>query len=443
MPLSPLPDARAPWARGEVGRRFRTIGLSVLAFCDPVLSSTYWDGREAVSKGVLGDPPPDSGMSLVYFAIAVAWVIGVVNRRRFPVPLAVVGSVLPFLLLLGPTAALIGLTSVILHRQRETAIAVGVLVAGATGWSIWRDLHTLPREYSFWGSLFAKGYEPAPGAAAPAVALALVGTFVGVGIWLRTRADLRAVQEVATEGREQVTSLTDQVSRQAERERLAREIHDGLGHKLSILSAHAGTIQAAGDKAADDLDPRTRALLKQSADVVQTTAADSVRELQDLLNLLRSPDDPDIAAPTKTLRDVRALVDESVAAGMPLIATVYVDDSEACDPHIAQASFRIVQELLTNARKHARGVPVRLTVSGGPADGGITIATANQLPPPAWPQPPAGAERARAGTGLSGIRERAERWGGSVASGVDEHAAWRVSVWLPWTPTPTRGGWSG
>lgn len=64
-----------------------------------------------------------------------------------------------------------------------------------------------------------------------------------------------------------------------------------------------------------------------------------------------------------------ALIDDSVTAGMPLVATVFVDDGEALDPHIAQAAYRIVQELLTNARKHASTVSVRLSVTGGPTEG--------------------------------------------------------------------------
>ena len=104
--------------------------------------------------------------------------------------------------------------------------------------------------------------------------------------------------------------------------------------------------------------------MKESAKVVRETASKSVAELHSLLDLLRNADDPDVAAPTKTLRDVRALIDDSVTAGMPLVATVFVDDGEALDPHIAQAAYRIVQELLTNARKHASTVSVRLSVTG-------------------------------------------------------------------------------
>jgi signal transduction histidine kinase len=279
--------------------------------------------------------------------------------------------------------------------------------------------------------------------------MVLVALFVGIGAWLRTRAQLRTAAVVVAEEREVVSSLADQVSRQAERERLAREIHDGLGHNLSILSVHAGALQAMADASAAEAQtaaeqPRpATAQMKESAQVVRETAARSVAELHSLLDLLRSSDDPDVAAPTKTLRDVRALIDDSVTAGMPLVATVYVEDGEALDPHIAQAAYRIVQELLTNARKHASTVSVRLSVTGSPAEGHLVIATANHLPPPVGLQGAGAADDgARAGMGLTGIRERVEHYGGDMQAGVDPDAAFRVSIRLPWRapePDSTKG----
>jgi signal transduction histidine kinase len=294
-----------------------------------------------------------------------------------------------------------------------------------------------PAATSFWGTLFAQDGRPVAAYVPLVLTAVLTAAFAGIGLWLRTRADLRTANVVVAEEREAVTSLTDQVSRQAERERLAREIHDGLGHNLSILSVHAGALQAMADAAAPQADTDTAASqMRESAQVVRETAARSVSELHSLLDLLRNPGDADVAAPTRTLRDVRALVDDSVTAGMPLIATVFVDDGEALDPHIAQAAYRIVQELLTNARKHAATVPVRLSVTGGPAEGHLVIATANHLPP-ATGQPPTdagadGARAARRGVGLSGVRERVEHYGGDMTAGVDPDGVFRVSIRLPW-----------
>lgn len=436
MPPSPLPDARR-LVRHDVTSRVlrmaRTLGLSFLLLVDTAFGVQSHDARAAYAAGRPWSSSGGqlSGVAVLLSLMGIALAVAVVWRSRQPVWLAI-GGTAGAVAGLGPTAALIGLMSTARLRPRDVAIRVGVPVALVTGFRVWVDLTGQPASEHFWPTFFpGLGGEGAWYETVLITAL-LLAMFAGTGLWLRTRADLTAATRAVRTEQAHVTTLTDQVSRQAERERLAREIHDGLGHNLSILSVHAGALQAMAAAKGKERDDPSTAQMKESAHVVQETAARSVAELHDLLDLLRRPDDPDIAAPTKTLRDVRALVDESVEAGMPLIATVFVDDSEACDPHIAQAVYRTVQELLTNARKHAPGVPVRLTVTGGPADGAVVVASANHLPTASAPPP--GNPEARAGTGLSGIRERAERWGGDVAAGLDPSGVWRVSVRLPWAP---------
>ena len=109
------------------------------------------------------------------------------------------------------------------------------------------------------------------------------------------------------------------------------------------MAEAAGAELADGPATADLAERRTAAQIKESAQVVRETAAKSVSELHTLLGVLRDPGDADVVAPTKTLRDVRALIDDSVTAGMPLIATVYVEDGTAMDPPLAQSAYRIVQ----------------------------------------------------------------------------------------------------
>lgn len=421
-------------------RKLRSFGLGFLVLMDAALSSSNHDARDRSARGLSYDPTvPISGVGMIIFLVGSALAVAVIWRSRRPVELAGAGAAATFFAALGPTGALIGLMSVVRLKSRGQVFAVGLPVAAATFVRTWDDMAAHPPQASFWASLFAQDGEPISGWTRLVVAAILLGGFVGMGLWLRTRAQLADAHEVVEVERQHVSTLTDQVSRQAERERLAREIHDGLGHNLSILSLHANALQSMADST---VDPESGAgppvdRLKQSAQVVQETAARSVSELHSLLGLLRNPEDPDIAAPTKTLRDVRALIDESVTAGMPLIATLFVDDSEAADPHIAQAAYRIVQELLTNARTHVPTIPVRLELQGGPADTALFITTANHLPHPDRSQPDA--RRARAGTGLSGIRERVEHYGGDMSSGVDAQGVFRVSIRLPWTlPDPTR-----
>ncbi len=441
MSLSPLAPSRGLPARGVLQRALRvarTVGLCFLALVDVAFSAQGFDARSLHAAGQSWS----SGSSMSSFAVlislvGVALMVAVIWRDRYPVQLALAGVVGTLAFQLGPTVALIGLMSVVRLRPRDRAVQVGALVGVLTVARVWVDVRADAATEPFWHSLFA-GIRPDDAWwLGPLIGLALVAGFAGLGLWIRTRAELASATRQVEDGRAQVGALTDQVSRQAERERLAREIHDGLGHKLSILSIHANALQAITDSATaattnGSPDSRASAQLKESAQVVQETAARSVTELHGLLDLLRNPGDPDIAAPTKTLSDVRKLIDESVAAGMPLIATVFLDDSAEADRHIAQATYRIVQELLTNARKHAPNIPIRLELRGGPRDGTISVTTANHLPPQVPTQP--GTERARVGTGLSGIRERVEHHGGTMAAGLDPQGAFRVSVRLPWAP---------
>ncbi len=407
--------------------RMRTTGLVLLTVSDTALAASNHDLRTAFAEGRIHQPgDPMTGVALLYPVLAISLPVLVGFRRRIPVWVAVAGAILTAALWLGPTVALIGLYQVIVRRPRRDAWRVGVLVTLATGLCTWRDLTTQPVEASFWGTLI----EPGGGSwLVPIIITALlVGIPVGAGAWTLTRTELAETAIEVDAGRQHVSALTDQLSRQAERERIAREIHDGLGHRLSLLSVHAGALQAVASEGADE---RAADEIRTSAALIRESASESMTELHGLLALLRNPDDPDLAAPQVTLSDVARLIDDSVGAGMPLVATVFVDDGDNLDAPHAQAAYRIVQELLTNARKHAPGIAVRLSVTGGRRTGSLDIATANYLPPETERTERIG-PTSGGGSGLSGVRERVERLGGTMHSGLDPAGVFRVQIHLPW-----------
>ena len=118
------------------------------------------------------------------------------------------------------------------------------------------------------------------------------------------------------------------------------------------------------------------------------------------------------------------MIAETVDTGVPVSSSVYVDSAEQVDPTLARAVYRIVQELLTNARRHAAGQQVILEVSGGPSSG-MHIDARN-------PYQPTG-EQTGAGQGLRGIAERVELLGGQLVYGLDDGGrTFRVTVNLPW-----------
>lgn len=127
--------------------------------------------------------------------------------------------------------------------------------------------------------------------------------------------------------------------------------------------------------------------------------------------------------PARQGADLARVVDEMVESGGPVASSVFLTDAASADPVLAHSVYRIVQELLTNARKHAPGQVVRLRVTGGP-DQGVRIETSNPVPP---------ATVAGEGTGLRGIRERVELLGGEVDVPAED-GRFAVHVHLPWQP---------
>ena len=118
----------------------------------------------------------------------------------------------------------------------------------------------------------------------------------------------------------------------------------------------------------------------------------------------------------------------SVQAGQAVVSSIFVEDADRADPNLSRAVHRIVQEILTNARRHAPGQTVTLAVSGSPTSGIVVDAT-NPMPPGAT-STPQGSLR-----GLAGLAERVELLGGTLHHGVDRSATvFHVHAELPWSP---------
>lgn len=125
-----------------------------------------------------------------------------------------------------------------------------------------------------------------------------------------------------------------------------------------------------------------------------------------------------------SLADLSDIIDESVSAGAVINSVVVLDRADSADPALARAVYRVVQELLTNARKHAPGAPIQLRVSGGP-DREITIDARNAYL--------GTGDSSGTRQGLQGIAERVELLEGTLTYGLeDDGATFRVTVQLPW-----------
>lgn len=302
---------------------------------------------------------------------------------------------------LAAPAALIVVGSFAARRPRFW-FPVAAALSFAAGWFYTFVVDQSPEALRFWEF-----------AAIMAVVLGIIGL---IGWGRRSRRSLiRSLRQEAASARREREAHAEQ-ARAAERTRIAREMHDGLAHQLSLISLHAGALEYR-----PDLDTES---IRRTSDVLQQTARSASQELRAVLTVLREPAAG--TTPEPTLAAIAELVSAARSAGTPVEFTddglAGVSAHEPPDVTI-RALYRIVQECLTNARKHAPGRTVRLALAGDPARG-IFVSAGNGLT-----TAPAGGTDS--GFGLIGLRERVELLGGRFD--VDcSGGRFTVEARLPW-----------
>ncbi|GAB3464051.1 hypothetical protein GCM10027570_51840 [Streptomonospora sediminis] len=247
--------------------------------------------------------------------------------------------------------------------------------------------------------------------------LMIYGLPLSVGLWIGTRRMLIANLRERAERLEREQHLLAEHAISAERTRIAREMHDVVAHRVSLMVLHAGGLEVSAP------DERT----SDSAALIRNTGRDALAELREILGVLR--DAPEAGAPTAPqpeLADLARLIGDWRAVGMP------VDDSTGGTPAALSAqtersAYRIVQEALTNAAKHAPGAKVRVHLEHRPD--ALEITVENDPPAAAPTNPPPGS-----GYGLAGLRERVTLAGGSLQTGPRLDGGWRVGAVLPAVP---------
>jgi len=233
----------------------------------------------------------------------------------------------------------------------------------------------------------------------------------------RERAGRAEAEEHRAEAEEQLR--TEQI-RYAERTRIAREMHDVLAHRISLLSLHAGALEFRPDAPPEEV--------ARAAAVIRASAHQALDDLRVVIGVLRDrTDGQGPQPPQQTLAALPALLEESRAAGMRIHAEVRLPDLAAVPDPIGRHTLRIVQEALTNARKHATSAPVELRLEGAPGHG-LAIEVRNPSPALATGE----SKIPGTGTGLLGLAERAALSGGRLEHGLDEHGYFRLRAWLPW-----------
>ena len=355
-------------------------------------------------SGVRPMPSPAS-LEVLDPILGLAALVLMLFRRRWPLAIALATTALTALSVAAIGPAGISLISLATHRRWAQ-----VAVAGAA-WLVSGAVYQQLRPASTVGDW----------ANTAMISVLSLAFFIAAGAFIGARRDLLASlrERVATAEREQAARVAQ--ARATERARIAREMHDALAHRLSLVAMQSGALAYRSDL--------TREETAQAAAVIRDNAHQALGELREVLGLLRVVGEPDAQPrrPQPTLADLDDLVADTRASGTQLHATIAVDDPGRLPQTLSRHGYRIVQEALTNARKHAAGAPVQLEVRARKGDG-LRITARNGIP-----ETSAAQRMPASGLGLIGLTERAQLTGGQLTYGTDRRGDFVLKAWLPWT----------
>jgi len=392
-----------------MGRRVLGVVNTVFAVTFSLIGSIYFfgsDGYDPVTRTL--HPGWWSALSLL---VAIGAAVMLCWRHRWPVLVTGIAVVPGLIFYSDALAALISLAALAANR-RDRMLWLGTAAVFAASVRVaWRDLR--PGE-SVAGSFVHP--ETTTQRLVDALVIALIVTAIPllVGIARGVRGDLRR-----REASEQ--KLRAEMTRQDERSRIAREMHDVLGHRLSLLSLHAGALEvSSGNESAH---------AAEAARTVRVAARQSLDDLRQVIGVLREgggfTENSGDRHPQPSLNDLPNLISDARQAGLSADLTILVDQSGPAPVPLGIAVYRIVQEGLTNVLRHAPGCPASVTVRGGPG-AGVTIEVVNPLPAqPPGPSP-------GSGTGLTGVSERVALLGGTMTAGMAGEGVFGLRAWLPW-----------
>ncbi|MFJ2131148.1 histidine kinase [Streptomyces sp. NPDC087849] len=321
-------------------------------------------------------------------------------RRRWPVGVAVGLTLLSTVEPVAAGAVLVALFSVAVHRPFRPVAAIGVLALLVA--PVQPYLRPDPNT-SFVGSTII------------GVLLSLL--VLSWGMVVRSRRQLVVTLRERARRAETEAELRAEQAQRLAREAIAREMHDVLAHRLTLLSVHAGALEFRPDA--------PPAEVARAAGVIRDSAHEALQDLREIIGVLRSPSESDGNRPQPTLATLDSLIAESRLAGMDVALDNRIADPATAPAATGRTVYRIAQEGLTNARKHAPGAEVSVTVAGGPGDG-LTIEVLNPAPTAPFERVPG------SGQGLIGLTERATLAGGRLDHGSEPGGGFGIRAWLPW-----------
>ncbi|MEU4835724.1 histidine kinase [Streptosporangium sp. NPDC023615] len=339
--------------------------------------------------------PDRLGLVLLNTGLALAGLVLMRWRRRRPVPIATATTLLTVFSTMATGPAQVVYVSLVTHRRWRQIVPIAILS--------WVCLVVR----SSWFGIDQATY------ISTVAGTMLLGGLTVFGLYLRGRRDLAASERQAALAAEREQLQRIEQARLAERVQIAQEMHDVLAHRLSLLSMLAGGLAYRRDLGAEEA--------REAALAIQENAHQSLNELRAVLGTLRN--DGAAEAPQPNLAHLDGLFGEVRAAGQRVEVEDTVDGRELLPTQTGRHAYRIVQEALTNARKHAPGAGVSVELGGRSGDG-LRIRVSNPVPA-GTPTGPG------ARLGLVGLAERTRMAGGSLGHAVrDGHFV--LDVRLPW-----------
>lgn len=389
---SPSPAPRLPWW----SHAWR-IALALLA------SLVIWVlTLESLEKAGFTDHPLFVWVLVgdPFLCLVLLGVVGAA-RRRLPRTIAFATAALTAVSPMAFGPATLALCSLATRRRvRELLLAGGLTVLASL---LFEVVYPEPSPLPLW--------------AAALLATLFVSVVLAVGFSVGADRERMVTLEDRAETSEREQQARVAAARAAERTRIAREMHDVLAHRISLVAMHAGALTFRTDLPED-----------QRAEVARTIEENAhlaLADLRDVLGVLRA-DGVDVAPiperPQPGHADLPDLVAEARSTGTRLLFEDHI--AGEVPSTTGRTVYRVVQEALTNARKHAPGCPVTVTVHGRPGSG-IEVVVSNPVPVRAVAALPG------AGLGLLGLHERVDLLGGALRHGP-EGGAFVVRASIPW-----------
>lgn len=332
-------------------------------------------------------------------------------RRRWPFTIAVVTILMAPASSLSAGPAALATVSLATRRRWWQVITVGVLNVVFS--LVYYAVQPSDTSDPWWVNL--------------AVTVAVVMAITAWGMFIGSRRELIWTLRQRAETAEAERDLRAAQARSTERARIAREMHDVLAHRISQISMHAGALTYREDLSAHEM--------RSSVAVIREKAHEALTDLREVLGVLRDVDGTaesgPLTGPQPTYCDLDALVADARRAGAAIEYDDALPPGEDLPDVAGRTVYRIVQEGITNAGKHAPAAMLRIRVSGSPAAGlEVVLRNALGFGPTHTPG---------AGLGLVGLTERAELRGGTLTHGIERSRAagapdqFVLRAWLPWS----------